>query len=78
MTHRTELNPPTPIELATEIVVRNIEATATTAHANGEVGKHFTLAQFKRILALYFADKSVADWCRDLGIPDASDTEKRR
>jgi hypothetical protein len=78
MTHRTEAPKPTPIEQATQDVLAHIRVNAAQAHQarnlnNPAKGFSFTQGEFLRILALYFHDKSLADWCRDLGIPDASD-----
>jgi len=75
MTHRTEANPPTPIEQATFDVLQSLSVAIIQAHKarNVESLQRMTEPQFRRILALYFHDKSIADWCRDLGIPDATD-----
>jgi hypothetical protein len=78
MTHRTEANPPTPIELATSDVVRLMEASVHTAFLSYHLDKPnkgftYTEPEFRRMLALYFHGKSIAEWCRDLHIPDATD-----
>jgi hypothetical protein len=49
---------------------------AMTVHFRGErvSGQHGTTErEFRRILALYFHDKSISDWCANLGIPDLSE-----
>jgi len=75
MTQRTEGNPPTPIETATEKVLNALSATITKEHkAHGlEHNQRTSEKDFRRILALYFHDKTLQDWCRDLGIQDATD-----
>lgn len=78
MTTRTDTNPATAIEIATENVVHSIRHAATLYYAENQVARHHatTEPQFLRVLALYFADKSIADWCRDLGIPDATESTR--
>jgi hypothetical protein len=78
VTHRTEANPPSPIEIATRDVLESIKNTATLYYSEHGVGakQGATLPQFLRIVALYFHDKSLADWCHDLGIPDATDPKE--
>jgi hypothetical protein len=75
VTARTEANPPTPVELAAAAVTESMNAAATAHYAQHQVGllQHIPEQAFRRILALYFHDKSLADWCRDLHIPDATD-----
>ena len=77
MTTRTEANPPTPIERATIDVVRSIDAHARLAYKEENVlsQRGTTEQEFRRILALYFHDKSLADWCHDLGIPNPEERQ---
>jgi hypothetical protein len=80
LTTRMEANQPTPIENATMKILRELDS-AITLHYRGErvSGKHGTTErEFRRILALYFHDKSISDWCASLGIPDISDPADRR
>jgi hypothetical protein len=75
VTKRTEANLPTPIEIATRNVLESIRHNAQHFYRENEVRRHHetTEIEFLRILALYFHDKSIADWCNDLDIPDATD-----
>jgi len=75
MTSRTEANQPTPIERATRDVAQSIAHNAHHFYREHRVDlQHGTTEpEFKRILALYFHDRSLADWSQDLGIPDATD-----
>jgi hypothetical protein len=75
VTHRTEANPPTRIEKATmDTVTKLSQDISVSYHTNRVQEQHGTTEpEFRRILALYFHDKSIADWCRDLGIQDATD-----
>jgi hypothetical protein len=82
MTHRTDTNPPTAIERATTDTLESIKHNARHFHrehnlANPTTGSPCTPEAFLRILALYLHDKSLADWCHDLGIPDATDHQDR-
>jgi hypothetical protein len=82
MTHRTEAPTPSPIERATADVLESIRHNAIHFHrerglANPAKGFSFTEADFLRVLALYFHDKTLAEWCRDLGIPDATDPDDK-
>jgi hypothetical protein len=74
MTHRTETNPPTRIERATADTVASIRHNARHFYDEYNVATqhHTTPNEFLRILALYLHDKTLAEWCRDLGIPDAT------
>jgi hypothetical protein len=80
MTKRTEANPPTPVELATADVVETIAHNAHHFHQEHAVQprQHIDEKAFRRIIALYFFHKSLADWCHDLGIPDATDPTDRQ
>ncbi len=75
MTHRTEANQPTPIEQATEDILRMLSAAISRCHEVKRVAQRQGVSepQFRRLLALYFHDKTIADWCRDFGIEDATD-----
>jgi hypothetical protein len=75
MTHRTESSPPTPIEQATATLLQELSANISQAMLRFDIHRtqHIDEKSFRRILALCFHDKSLADWCRDLGIPDATD-----
>ena len=75
MTHRTEANEPLPVELATSDVLESIGHNARTFHRQHKVleAQRIDEEGFKRILALYLYNKSLAEWCRDLHIPDATD-----
>ena len=75
MTNRTEGNPPTAVERATQDVIESINSNARHFHHEHavQIHQHIDEASFRRILALYFHNKSLADWCHDLGIPDATD-----
>jgi hypothetical protein len=80
LTTRMEANQPTPIENATLKILRELDS-AITLHCRGErvSGQHGTTErEFRRILALYFHDKSISDWGASLGIPDISDPADRR
>jgi hypothetical protein len=79
MTHRTEANPPTPIERAIADILESIGRNAAHFQREHNVAKLQGIPEpeFRRILALYFHDKSLAEWCRDLGIPDATDPEDK-
>lgn len=75
MTHRTESNPPTPIECATNDVVQAIRNNALHFHREYAVlpEQHIDERAFLKILALYLHDRTLQDWCKDLGIPEALD-----
>ena len=75
MTHRTEGSKQTPIEQATMDTVLSIGQNAVHFYREYQVERqnNMTRGQFLRILALYLHDKSLTDWCLDLGIPDAAD-----
>ena len=75
MTHRTELNPQTPIENATNRVIKELNDTITSAYIAFHINSQHQTSEteYRRILALYFHDKSLMDWCHDLGIQDATD-----
>jgi hypothetical protein len=80
MTQRTEANPPTPNEKdsATVLVLLGGTISATYKHCNVQSQHGTTEQEFRRILALYFHGKSIRDWCKDLGIPDATDPMDHR
>ena len=74
MTHRTDTNPPTRIETATAATLNAMcDAAALNYREHGLEIQRIDEPGFRRILALYFHHKTLADWCRDLGIPDATD-----
>ncbi len=74
MTHRTEVHQPTPIEIATKATLDQLRPNAEKAYELCGVARQHgtTLSEFKRIFVLYLHDKSLADWCHDLGIEDAT------
>jgi hypothetical protein len=74
-----EANQATRIENATMKILRELDS-AITLHSRGErvSGQHGTTErEFRRILALYFHDKSISDWCANFGIPDINDPADR-
>jgi hypothetical protein len=75
VTHRTDSNQASPIELATQDVLTILSASIRQQYTAHQVDRQHgtTEAEFRRILALYFHDKSLADWCHDLGIQDVGD-----
>jgi hypothetical protein len=79
MTHRTEANPPTPVERATQDVLESIIPNARHFHREHALAELQQIDEpgFRRILALYFFNKSLGDWCHDLGIPDATHPPER-
>lgn len=79
MTARAELVPPTPCEEACEELVSRIRHFAIEAHREHRVAEEQQISResFLRIVALYFENKSLADWCRDLGILDATDPSEK-
>jgi hypothetical protein len=73
MTERSEGDHPTTLELATGTIVRGISDLISTAHQrhnlkHAESGLSFSELEFRRIILLYLYDKTLADWCRDLGV----------
>jgi hypothetical protein len=79
MTRRTEASPPTPIEQASAAVIESINAAITAHYCELQVGpkQRIPEQEFRRIIALYFTHKTLADWCRDLHIADATDPQDR-
>lgn len=78
MTHRTEANQPTPVEVATAEVMRDLSRSISEAYARNRLDKPthgfaYTEQEFRRMLALYLFDKPLADWAALLGIHDPSD-----
>jgi hypothetical protein len=75
MTNRTEAYQPTAIEMATQRTLEMLTQAVTVTYKTQRVEQQqgTTEAEFRRILALYFFDKTIADWCHDLGIQDATD-----
>ena len=78
MTQRTEANKPTPVEVATAEVLRDLGRAIHDAHARNRLdlptrGFAYTEPEFRRMLALYFFDKPLADWAEALAIADPSD-----
>ncbi len=75
MTERTDSNSMTPIEKATVRVLQELSKTVSMAYIAFEVGRQHgtTEPEFRRIIALYFHDKTITDWCHDLAIADATD-----
>jgi len=75
MTHRTEHAQPTPVEIATREVLQSIPNIARSYFIEHQIAARQRIPEkeFLRILALYFEQKTLADWCHDFGIPDASD-----
>lgn len=70
MTQRTESNPPSKIELATQEVVWAISAAVTVAYQRHKVSEQNNTSEknFRQVIAGYFYNKTIEDWCRDLGI----------
>ena len=82
MTILTEGTDITPLERATEAVTTGLSDLITISHIEHKLaaprnGVAFTEQQFRRLLALYFHDRTVQQWCQILGIPDASDPEDK-
>jgi len=69
MTQRTENREATPAEIAAADIVSKISALISDAYhkhrVRDQLGKEET---FRAIMAGYFENKSMRDWCRDLGI----------
>lgn len=65
----------TPIEKASERVLQELSKIVTMAYVAFEVRRQHgtTEHEFRRILVLYFHDKTIADWSHDLAIEDATD-----
>jgi len=78
MTHRTEHHQPTPVENATRDVLAVLSAAITAQHQHHGIARmNIPEKEFRRILALYFHNKSIADWCHDLSIADATDPDDK-
>jgi hypothetical protein len=82
MTERSEGDHPTTLELATQTIVRGISDLISTAHARHNLkdaasGLSFTETEFRRIIVLYLPDKTLSDWCRDLGIDNPEGSSHR-
>jgi len=75
VTLRTEHQQATPVEIATQEVLSTVSAAITVMHSQNKLTErqHITEKEFRRILALYFEQKTLADWCHDFEIPDATD-----
>ena len=65
MTHRTE-HQQTPIEQATRQVTDNLSRSITAAFVTFHPTK--TETEFRQIIAGYFENKSLRDWCETLQI----------
>jgi hypothetical protein len=80
MTHRTEMNQPTPIENATRGILLDLSDMLHEHYSMSGVGaiQHIPEDEFRRIIALYFYNKSISDWCQDLHVQDATDPTERK
>jgi len=79
MTRRTEANPPAPIERAVLNVIGELDAAIRTHYREEglQTNSAITEPEFRRIIALHFHDRTLTEWCRIFGIPDATDPEDR-
>jgi hypothetical protein len=79
MTHRTELNVPTRIEVATRQILQDLTEAVHQRYAVCGVGAAHRMQEdeFRRIIAFFFFNKSLTDWCHDLSIVDATDPTER-
>ena len=65
---------PTRVERATEAVLLQLSAAIRASFISYGVSQQQGMNEdaFRRVLALYFTDRTLAEWCTILGIADAT------